>query len=132
MENVSAQKGEVSAQLNEKRSQLSALRQAILEEEDKLQSSVSQIHKQKCGEMSAEHWDLTDPSSPSDADLPFLLSELKHVVEMQQLEGNELQGLQVQHEQKIRDLEETQSLLLQVRCCSIACHGGMWGAGNAD
>lgn len=87
LENVSAQKGEVSAQLNEKRSQLSALRQAILEEEDTLQRSVSQIHKQKC--------------------------ELKHVVEMQQLEGNELQGLQVQHEQKIRDLEETQSLLLQ-------------------
>lgn len=87
LENVSVQKGELNAHLKEKRSQLSALRQEILEEEENLQKIVSQIHKQRC--------------------------ELKHVLEMQQLENKELQGLKVQHDQKISDLEKTQSLLLQ-------------------
>ncbi|XP_075690697.1 centriolin isoform X2 [Rhinoderma darwinii] len=87
LEDLSVQKGELSAQLNEKRSQLSTLTQEILEEEENLQKSVSQIHKQK--------------------------SELKHVLEMQQLENNELEGLKLQHDQKMNDLEKTQSLLLQ-------------------
>ncbi|XP_073496917.1 centriolin isoform X2 [Phyllobates terribilis] len=87
LEELSVQKGDLSAQLNEKKSQLSALRQEILEEGDHLQETISEIHRQK--------------------------SELKLVLEMQQLENNELQGLRLQHEQKISDLEKTQVLLLQ-------------------
>ncbi|XP_066436397.1 centriolin isoform X2 [Eleutherodactylus coqui] len=87
LEDLSIQKGELSAQLNEKRSQLSALRQEVLEEEENLQKTASQIHKQK--------------------------SELKHVLEMQQLENKELRGVRLQHDQKISDLEKTQELLLQ-------------------
>ncbi|XP_075041774.1 centriolin isoform X2 [Mixophyes fleayi] len=81
------QKGEMNAQLNEKRSQLTTLKQEVMQEEDNLQKIISQIHKQK--------------------------SELKHMLEMQQLENNELQGLKLQHDQKINDLEKTQSLMLQ-------------------
>lgn len=44
----------------------------------------------------------------------FSLVELKHVLEMQQLETTELQGLKLQHDHKINDLEKTQSLILQV------------------
>ncbi|KAG9465205.1 hypothetical protein GDO78_018685 [Eleutherodactylus coqui] len=87
LEDLSIQKGELSAQMNEKRSQLSALRQEVLEEEENLQKTASQIHKQK--------------------------SELKHVLEMQQLENKELRGVRLQHDQKISDLEKTQELLLQ-------------------
>ncbi|XP_073414953.1 centriolin isoform X2 [Dendrobates tinctorius] len=87
LEELSVQKGDLRAQLNEKKSQLSALSQEILEEGDHLQDTVSQIHRQK--------------------------SELKRVLEMQQLENNELQGLRLQHELKISDLEKTQVLLLQ-------------------
>ncbi|KAM3911358.1 centriolin isoform 1-T2 [Leptodactylus fuscus] len=87
LEDLSVQKGELSAQLNEKKTQLAALRQEILEEEEKLQRTFSESQKQK--------------------------SELKHLLEMQQLENSEIQGLRLQHEQKINDLEKTQSLLLK-------------------
>ncbi|XP_077140964.1 centriolin [Ranitomeya variabilis] len=87
LEELSVQKGDLSAQLNEKKSQLLALKQEILEEGDHLQDTGSQIQRQK--------------------------SELKRVLEMQQLEDNELQGLRLQHELKISDLEKTQVLLLQ-------------------
>ncbi|XP_068105155.1 centriolin isoform X2 [Hyperolius riggenbachi] len=87
LDDLSVQKGEANAQLNEKRSQLAALKQEVMLEEEKVQKFSSEIHKQK--------------------------TELKHVLEMQQLEDNELQGLKLQHEQKINELEKTQSLLLQ-------------------
>ncbi|XP_072288034.1 centriolin isoform X2 [Pyxicephalus adspersus] len=87
LDSLSVEKGELSAQLNEKRSQLSNLKQEEMQEEDCLQKLTSQIHKQK--------------------------TELMHVLEMQQLEMNELRGLKLQHDQKLNDLEKTQSLLLQ-------------------
>ncbi|XP_075188516.1 centriolin-like [Anomaloglossus baeobatrachus] len=87
LEELSVQKGELSAQLNETRSQLSALKREVVEEVEQLQQSASLLQRQK--------------------------SELNHVVELQQLENNELQGLKLQHKQKISDLEKTQALLLQ-------------------
>ncbi|XP_018420154.1 PREDICTED: centriolin [Nanorana parkeri] len=87
LDDLSVEKGELSAQLNEKRLHLSNLKQEVMQEEDNLQKRTSQIHKQK--------------------------TELKHVLEMQQLETNELRGLKMQHDQKINDLEKTQPLLLQ-------------------
>ncbi|KAG8447548.1 hypothetical protein GDO86_014884 [Hymenochirus boettgeri] len=87
LEDLSIHKGELGAQVNEKKTQLVILKQQILQEEETLQKLTSQIHKQK--------------------------SELKHVLEMVQLENNELQGLTLQHNQKINDLEETQASLLE-------------------
>ncbi|XP_041098758.1 centriolin isoform X5 [Polyodon spathula] len=87
LEDLSAQKGELSAQLSEKRSQLCLLKQEVLREEESLQSALSQINKHK--------------------------AELKHVLEMLQLEDNELQGVRIQHDQKMNELEKTQVALLQ-------------------
>ncbi|KAM5145706.1 centriolin [Mantella aurantiaca] len=87
LDDLCVEKGELNAQINEKRLQLSNLKQEVMQEEDNLQKLTSQIHKQK--------------------------TELKHVLEMQQLETNELRGLKLQHDQKINELEKTQSLMLQ-------------------
>lgn len=50
LEALSAQKGELSAQLSERRSQLSLLKQEVLREEESLQSALSQVNKHKAGE----------------------------------------------------------------------------------
>ncbi|XP_041428317.1 centriolin isoform X2 [Xenopus laevis] len=87
LEDLSVQKGELNAQVNEKKAQLARLKQEVLQEEDNLQQLASQIHKLK--------------------------SELKHVLEMVQLENNELQGLKLQHNQKVDEMEKTQATLLE-------------------
>ncbi|XP_051893173.1 centriolin-like isoform X4 [Pristis pectinata] len=85
LEEMSAQKGELNAQITEKNSHLSLSKQEVKNEEDKLQSIQVQINKQR--------------------------TELKHVVEMVQLENDELLGLKQQHEKKIMELERIQAVL---------------------
>lgn len=50
----------------------------------------------------------------------FILLELKHVLEMLEIENNELQGLKLQHDQKINELEKTQVAVLEVSISFIA------------
>ncbi|XP_063000998.1 centriolin isoform X2 [Elgaria multicarinata webbii] len=87
LEDLSVQKGELSAHLNEKRAQLSLLTQDIQKEEEKLQDVLGLIVKHK--------------------------TELKHVLEMLQLESSELEGLKLQHNQKLQELEKMHSELLE-------------------
>ncbi|XP_062929526.1 centriolin isoform X2 [Mobula hypostoma] len=85
LEEMSARKGELNAQITEKNSRLSLTKQEVKNEEDKLQSIQVQINKQK--------------------------TELVHVVEMVQLENDALLGLKQRHEKKIMELERTQAVL---------------------
>ncbi|XP_059849794.1 centriolin isoform X1 [Hypanus sabinus] len=85
LEEMSAQKGELNAQITEKNSCLSLTKQEVKNEEDKLQSIQVQINKQK--------------------------TELKHIVEMVQLENDALLRLKQQHEKKIMELERIQAAL---------------------
>nr|XP_033817320.1 centriolin isoform X2 [Geotrypetes seraphini] len=87
LEELSVQKGELNAQISEKRAQLVLLKQEIVKQEDNLQSTIANISKHK--------------------------TELKHVLEMLQLENNELQGLKLQHDQKVNELERTQVSVLE-------------------
>ncbi|XP_069465624.1 centriolin isoform X2 [Ambystoma mexicanum] len=87
LEELSVQKGEMNAQLNEKRAQLALLKQEVVQEEENVQVIAGQITKHK--------------------------TELKHVLEMLQLENNELQGLKLQHDQKVNELERTQVAVLE-------------------
>ncbi|XP_029466666.1 centriolin isoform X2 [Rhinatrema bivittatum] len=87
LEELSVQKGELNAQISEKRAQLVLLKQEIMKEEDNLQSTAGNITKHK--------------------------TELKHVLEMLQLENNELQALKLQHDQKVNELERTQVAVLE-------------------
>nr|XP_014346159.1 PREDICTED: centriolin [Latimeria chalumnae] len=91
LENLSAQKGELSAQISEKRAQHSLLKEEVMREEDILQNIVGQINKQK--------------------------TELKHVLEMLQLENNELQNLKLQHDKKVNELERAQVAVLEEKVC---------------
>ncbi|XP_078282015.1 centriolin isoform X2 [Rhinoraja longicauda] len=85
LEEMSAKKGELNAQITEKSSHLSLSKQEMKNEEDKLRSIQAQINKQR--------------------------TELKHVVEMVQLENDELLGFKEQHDKKIMELERTQAML---------------------
>ena len=44
----------------------------------------------------------------------FILPELKHALEMLELENKDLQGLKVQHDRKVNELEKTQVAVLEV------------------
>ncbi|CAB1320239.1 unnamed protein product, partial [Coregonus sp. 'balchen'] len=83
------QKGELEAQLTERRASVAALKQQGDREEEIIQSVRSQINKHK--------------------------AELKHVLEMLQMEGQELQGVKLRHDQHLDQLERSQESLLQVR-----------------
>uniref|UniRef100_UPI00398E464C centriolin isoform X2 n=1 Tax=Pristiophorus japonicus TaxID=55135 RepID=UPI00398E464C len=87
LEEMSAQKGELNAEISEKNSHLFLSKQEVMNEEDRHQSVRAQIHKQK--------------------------TELKHVLEMVQLENDQLLELKQQHEQKTKELERIQAVLLQ-------------------
>ncbi|XP_037735296.1 centriolin isoform X1 [Chelonia mydas] len=87
LEQLNAQRGELNAQINEKRTHLSLIKQDIGKEEENLQGVLGQITKHK--------------------------TELKHILEMLQLENNELQGLKLQHSQKVNELEKTQVAVLK-------------------
>lgn len=47
-------------------------------------------------------------------DHALFLLELKNILDMVQLENNELQGLKLQHDQKMSELEKTQVEVLEV------------------
>ncbi|KAM7144423.1 centriolin isoform 2-T6 [Macrochelys suwanniensis] len=87
LEQLNAQRGELNAQINEKRTHLSLIKQDIGKEEENLQEVLGQITKHK--------------------------TELKHILEMLQLENNGLQGLKLQHSQKVNELEKTQVAVLK-------------------
>ncbi|XP_048469673.1 centriolin isoform X1 [Rhincodon typus] len=85
LEEMSAQKGELNAQISEKNSQLFLSKQEVMNEEVRLQSLRAQTIKQK--------------------------TELKHVLEMVQLENDELLELKQQHELKVKELDRIQAVL---------------------
>ncbi|XP_038012160.1 centriolin isoform X2 [Motacilla alba alba] len=84
---LSVEKNELEVQMNERRAQLLVLKRDIRKEEENLEGILGQISKHKM--------------------------ELKHVLEMLELEKNELEGLKLQHEQKVTELEKTQVAVLE-------------------
>ncbi|KFQ66028.1 Centriolin, partial [Phaethon lepturus] len=87
LEELNVERKELDVQINEKRAQLSFIKKDIGKEEENLQGILGQITRHKI--------------------------ELKHVLEMLELENNELQGLKLQHDQKINELEKTQVAILE-------------------
>ncbi|XP_063172481.1 centriolin [Candoia aspera] len=87
LEDLSVQKGELNAQLSEKRSQLSLVMQNIRKEETKLQDILGLIKKHK--------------------------TELKHMLETAHLEKEELESLKFQRSQKTNELAKTEMLVLE-------------------
>ncbi|XP_013927526.1 PREDICTED: centriolin [Thamnophis sirtalis] len=87
LEDLSVQKGELNAQLSEKRSQLSLVMQNIHKEETKLQDILGLIKKHK--------------------------TELKHMLETAHLGKEEVENLKFQHNQKANELEKIERLLLE-------------------
>ncbi|XP_066189025.1 centriolin [Sylvia atricapilla] len=84
---LSVERDELDVQMNERRAQLLVLKKDVRKEEENLQGVLGQITKHKM--------------------------ELKHVLEMLELEKNELEGLKLQHEQKVDELEKTQVAILE-------------------
>ncbi|XP_068887795.1 centriolin isoform X2 [Aphelocoma coerulescens] len=84
---LSDERKELDVQINEKRAQLLVLKKDTRKEEENLQGILGQITKHKM--------------------------ELKHVLEMLELEKNELEGLKLQHDQKVNELEKTQAAILE-------------------
>lgn len=74
--------------LVKKKTQLILIKQEIEKEEENLQVVLGQMSKYK--------------------------TELKNILDMLQLENNELQGLKLQHDQKMSELEKTQVEVLEV------------------
>ncbi|KAJ8379726.1 hypothetical protein SKAU_G00005040 [Synaphobranchus kaupii] len=89
LETLSALKGELDSLVVERRARVSLVKQEVEREEGSLQSILAQISKHK--------------------------AELKHVLEMVQLETSELHGVKLQHEQRLDQLEQSQDSLLKVR-----------------
>ncbi|XP_064830104.1 centriolin isoform X2 [Oncorhynchus masou masou] len=89
VEALHVQKGEMEAQLTEMRASVAALKQQGGQEEEILQNVRLQINKHK--------------------------AELKHVLEMLQVTGQELQAVKLQHDQRLDQLERSQESPQQVR-----------------
>ncbi|KFQ53203.1 Centriolin, partial [Pelecanus crispus] len=87
LEELNVERKELDVQINEKRAQLSFIKKDIGKEEENLQGILGQITRHKI--------------------------ELKRVLEMLELENNELQGLKLQHDQKVNELEKTQVAILE-------------------
>uniref|UniRef100_A0A8C5RIR6 Centriolin n=1 Tax=Laticauda laticaudata TaxID=8630 RepID=A0A8C5RIR6_LATLA len=87
LEDLSVQKGELNAQLSEKRSQLSLILQNIRQDEIKLQDILGLIKKHK--------------------------TELKHMLGTAHLGKEEVENLKFQHNQKTNELEIIERLLLE-------------------
>ncbi|XP_010081235.1 PREDICTED: centriolin, partial [Pterocles gutturalis] len=87
LEELNVERKELDVQIHEKRAQLSFLKKDIGKEEENLQGILGQITRHK--------------------------RELKHVLEMLELENNQLQGLKLQHDQKVNELERTQVAILE-------------------
>lgn len=118
--------------MNERRAQLLALKKDIRKEEENLQAILGQISKHKMGmpwdllgfvQTGKEHTELFSSHPNPITALYFTSLELKHVLEMLELEKNELEGLKLQHEQKVNELEKTQVAVLEVRNASVADAG---------
>lgn len=88
LEELSFQKGELNVQISEKKTQVALIKQDIEKEEENLQVVLGQMSKYK--------------------------TELKNILDMLQLENNELQGLKLQHDQKVSEFEKTQVEVLEV------------------
>ncbi|XP_006865728.1 PREDICTED: centriolin [Chrysochloris asiatica] len=87
LEELSFQKGELNVQISEKKTQLALIKQEIGKEEENLQVVLGQMFKHK--------------------------TELKNILDILQLENNELQGLKLQHDQRVSELEKTQVQVLE-------------------
>uniref|UniRef100_A0A8C0BIS1 Centriolin n=1 Tax=Buteo japonicus TaxID=224669 RepID=A0A8C0BIS1_9AVES len=87
LEELNVERKELDVQINEKRTQLLFIKKDIGKEEENLQGILGQITRHKI--------------------------ELKHVLEMLELENNELQVLKLQHDQKVDELEKTQVTILE-------------------
>ncbi|XP_061867469.1 centriolin isoform X2 [Colius striatus] len=87
LEELDIEKKELDVQISEKRAQLSFIKKDIGKEEANLQAILGQITRHK--------------------------TELKHVLEMLELENNALEGLKLQHDQKVSELEKTQVAILE-------------------
>ncbi|XP_065504361.1 centriolin isoform X2 [Caloenas nicobarica] len=87
LEELLVERKKLDVQIDEKRAQLAFVKEDIGKEEENLQGILGQITKHKI--------------------------ELKHVLEMLELENNELQGLKLQHDQKVNELQKTQAAVLE-------------------
>ncbi|XP_054249616.1 centriolin [Indicator indicator] len=87
LEELNVERKNLDVQVKEKRAQLLFIKKDIGKEEENLQGILGQIAKHKM--------------------------ELKHVLEMLELENNELQSLKLQHDQKVNELEKTQHTILE-------------------
>ncbi|KFZ49016.1 Centriolin, partial [Antrostomus carolinensis] len=87
LEELDVERKELDVQINEKRVQLSFIKKDIGKEEENLQGILGQIAKHKI--------------------------ELKHILEMLELENKEFQLLKLQHDQKVNELEKTQVAILE-------------------
>ncbi|XP_067294103.1 centriolin isoform X2 [Pseudorasbora parva] len=88
VQSLAVQKGELDSQLSERKARLAQYKKDQQQEEETLQSLRSAIKKHK--------------------------AELRHVLEMIQLETGELEGVKLQHNQKLDQLEKSQETLLEV------------------
>lgn len=89
VQSLAVQKGELDSQLSERKARLAQCKKDQQQEEETLQSLRSAIKKHT--------------------------AELRHVLEMVQLETRELEGVKLQHNQKLDQLEKSQETLLEVR-----------------
>ncbi|NXT82779.1 CNTRL protein, partial [Zapornia atra] len=87
LEELNVERKELDVQINEKRGQLSFIKKDIGKEEENLQGILGQITRHKI--------------------------ELKHVLEMLELENKGLEGVKLQHDQKVNELEKTQVAILE-------------------
>lgn len=127
---LSVERNELDVQMNERRAQLLVLKKDIKKEEENLQGILGQITKHKMGmsqdllgfvQIGKEHTKLSSSPHPNPISAFYFTSlELKHVLETLELEKNELEGLKLQHEQKVNELEKTQVAILEVRNASVA------------
>ncbi|NXV74447.1 CNTRL protein, partial [Atlantisia rogersi] len=87
LEELNVEKKELDVQINERRAHLSFIKKDIGNEEENLQGILGQIARHKI--------------------------ELKHLLEMLELENKELEGVKLQHDQKLNELEKTQVAILE-------------------
>ncbi|XP_051980347.1 centriolin-like [Xyrauchen texanus] len=89
VQSLAVWKGELDSELSERKSRLAQYKKDQQQEEETLQNICSAINKHK--------------------------ADLNHVLEMVQLETGELEGVKIQHNQKLDQLQKNQESLLQVR-----------------
>ncbi|XP_063492109.1 centriolin isoform X10 [Symphalangus syndactylus] len=118
LEELSFQKGELNVQISERKTQLTLIKQEIEKEEENLQVVLRQMskHKTEMGSCSVNQASLKllGSSNPYTSACQMAgITELKNILDMLQLENNELQGLKLQHDQRVSELEKTQVAVLE-------------------